>query len=312
MKLLLTDGPFKGITLELPTASATIWLGIDDHGNPDTTSPPKGMAFYRQIEVAGDVAIYTLLSFQRSNGLPYEIHFADGPAKGVLPANRPVLCLDSVERIAIIDDETRYSGTGEIAAEAIYERRQVGESWQYFFVKFDRDAERVANLVKAENDRKLAAAMRTFYETPDYSIYSKPPTDNHPQKLVEVGHRRGHVDENIAPLIEGLWKLNLDTIGSCEQLNSGKAYVGFPFQDHAKWFEGVLNKAGIECSYTAKSMGIGSKSATGEVTDALTLDTASVKFPSEALLQAIAAVEAEVLARNNTSNADGNNADGPN
>ena len=297
MKARLSGGPYDGMVVEIATAMEQIGLGVDDVGRPDQSNPPIGLVMCKQQKEVDRGTVYQLAGFKRQDGRPYLIEFVDGPAMGVHPAPRPAPFLDGTIRVAILADESVYRGIGEIAAEAVYERRQVDGVSKFCLVQIDRNAERVKELMEKENTRKLTHAIQHFYEKPDYGIYSKPPTDNHPQELIEVRHRRAHVDEKIAPLITALWEMEMDTLGSCQQIHSkekvtDKAYVAFPRQDHARRFEEILKGAGIECTYEPKKMTIAGRSETDDVQEKLTYDTANAKFLSADIDRIVGALKA--------------------
>lgn len=297
MKARLSGGPYDGVVIEIANPMEEIGLGVDDLGRPDKSKPPIGLAVYKRQKVADGTTLYELLGFKRQNGQPYLIEFVDGPAKGVRSAPRPALFLDAIQRTPILADDSLFRGIGEIAGEAVYERRQIDGVSEFYLVEVDRNAERVKELVAKENTRRLTEAIQHFYEKPDYGIYSKPPTDNHPQELLEVRHRRAHVDEKIAPLIKTLWEMEMDTLGSCQEIYStekvtDKAYVAFPRQDHARQFEDILKGAGIDCTYESKNMTIARKSEAGEVQEKLTYDTANVKFLSADIDRIVGALKA--------------------
>lgn len=286
MRAKLCSGPYDGMLLEIENSMEIIGLGVNDSGKPCPNKPPDGLAIYkRQKEIEG-FTLYELLEFKRQNGQPYMIEFIDGPAKGFLPVPRPAMFLDATQRIPILADESLFHGIGQIAGEAVYERQQVDGVLKFCLVKIDHNAERVKNLVAQENSRRLKEAMQNFYEKPDYKIYSKPPTNDHTQELVEVRHRRAHIDERIVPLIKALWEMEIDTVGSCQQINSkkkvtNKAYIAFPCQNHARQFEEILKDSDSECIYESTDFTIARKSEMGEVQEKLTFDAANVTFLEE-------------------------------
>jgi hypothetical protein len=49
----------------------------------------------------------------------------------------------------------------------------------------------------------------------------------HPQKHIKVGRREACVDEGIAPLIEELWKADIDTCLSCQENRPGIIWIDF-------------------------------------------------------------------------------------
>lgn len=292
----LNGGPYNGRTLKIQKEMETIALGIDDAGIPDQRKPPIGFVIYKRMSDIGSPMLYELLGFKRPSGEPYMIEFVDGPGAGLHPAPRPAQFLEARQPMPIREDGTLFRGVGEIVGEAIYERRPDGDSWKCFFVGIDRSPDRVGQLMEVENERRITAAMKNFYESPNYGIYSKPPTDDHQQVLVEVGERRAHIDEKIAPLIAAVWGLEMETLGSCQQIHSkekvtDRAYIGFPKAKDAKRFVELLNAAGIDCVYEPKTMTIARNDDAGDVVEKLTFDTANVKFDSADIDRIVQAVQ---------------------
>jgi hypothetical protein len=64
---------------------------------------------------------------------------------------------------------------------------------------------------------------------------------DHETVLVTVGNESANIDKNIAPLIEGLWKLNIDTLLSCEN-NNGKVWIDFTSVYDAENFLNIVAK----------------------------------------------------------------------
>jgi hypothetical protein len=120
----------------------------------------------------------------------------------------------------------------------------------------DKDELDAATILVEENTseiRQLAkAAMRSFYENPNYAIYSTPQPPEHEQVAVTWGHRRATVDKGIADVIVGLWQLDFDTLGSCEQRPSGKAYVLLPVPGQGHAFIDLISKMGISAEFQPK------------------------------------------------------------
>lgn len=150
------------------------------------------------------------------------VQFIGGPKEGTRVINDPELSAFSV---AQIDGKDQY---------ALYERQPGGPPFRYQFTHIDSMSEVAirANVVKQ-------------YESPDPDIWPSTPTDDHVQKFIQVGYRKGEVDELIAPLIEQLWRLSWDTIGSC-QCDAGKsAWVAFPVKKDGEAYAAFLAKKRI-------------------------------------------------------------------
>jgi hypothetical protein len=75
------------------------------------------------------------------------------------------------------------------------------------------------------DEGKGMQAIRRFYVAPDYSEYSLKP-GIHKEVPVEVGDRKGSVDEGMAKLIKAVWKSAWDTVGSCQELVGGDSHLG--------------------------------------------------------------------------------------
>jgi hypothetical protein len=133
---------------------------------------------------------------------------------------------------------------------------------------------------------RLNDAINSFYENPNYNIYTTRPTDRHEQVLVQVGHRRAHVDTGIASVIRELFRLGLDTIGSCQEQAKGEpfegqAYVGFCRERDASRFYDILSSAGIEAALKPKKLKILSRrSPGGPLEDQIEVPAGNVMFPS--------------------------------
>jgi hypothetical protein len=54
-----------------------------------------------------------------------------------------------------------------------------------------------------------------------------PQPDNHKEVKVCVGELQADIDEEIAPLIHELWKAHLSTVNSCQENQSGIAWIQF-------------------------------------------------------------------------------------
>ena len=152
---------------------------------------------------------------------------------------------------------------GDPAAVAVYSL----QSWRpvaYCLDRIDDSPDAVARAIDEVKEQKLAAAIRNFYLSPDYGTYSIQPTGDHQQVALQVGWRMGFVDEGIAPLLAEVWRLGLDTLGSCQERplgteSAGMAYLGFPRRSDAECFHRWLTLAGIPATLKDKRITIASK-----------------------------------------------------
>ena len=99
-------------------------------------------------------------------------------------------------------------------------------------------------------------AMKRFYENPNYAIYSTPQPPHHEQVKIVIGDRVACVDKGISEVIECLWQLDLDTLGSCECRPSGKAYVNLPVPLHADTLQKILLEHGIDSELNRKTRSV--------------------------------------------------------
>jgi hypothetical protein len=150
----------------------------------------------------------------------------------------------------------------------------------------DSCPETLAEAREAIKDQAITNAINNFYENPNYDIYKNKPTDRHVQVAIQVGHRRAEVDERIAPLIEAVWRLNLDTMGSCEDRPvdyqyPGMAYIWFPRLKDANRFEEILKNAGVECISVPKQCRL-RRENDQKAENTLTIDGANIMYaPSD-------------------------------
>lgn len=279
----LTDGPFDAMVLAMQEAPKTeLGLPIDGNGVP-TNDAPFGLAIY--VRDSADQ-----FKFSRFETKPDEVHrviFADGPAASDEP---PPCQLPAMMIVPLLDDSTVFKGnvSADPTAAAVYQLKPVNSVWKYFLVHVDRSADTVSDLVRDANEMRARSAARAFYKAPNYDIYSMKPTGEHVQVPIEVGYRRGHVDEQIAGVIKRLWSIDLDTLGSCQSRPAGskhphEAYVQFPLQRHAKVFQKVLQQSSVECSFESSTMKLRSKDSTEQNPQELTLEVGTVFFATSDL-----------------------------
>jgi hypothetical protein len=137
------------------------------------------------------------------------------------------------------------AGTGE----ARYERDGEHDGIPQYAFREYRD-------LRSQEDQ-VKAAMLEFYTNYNPSIYSRAP-GLHSEVLVEVGHRRGPVDEGLADIVRAIWERDWETLASCQQLPHDEgdipvAYITFPIGQQGKAFINLLAQHGIETRSAAKT-----------------------------------------------------------
>jgi hypothetical protein len=244
-RIHLSGGPHAGLVLG-GTPNSIIGLPVDQSYRPTETSNPLICALY-QVGAEDPGTEYAFAGFQRTDHQPLPMEFIDGPFAGVhdIPQVGPEVY------VPLISDHTLFRGVGNPAAVAIYTLTELGGKWCYRLSRIDDSPRAVGDAIAGVNEQRLAIAIRNFYLSPDYDIYSMKPTGDHTQVPVQVGWRRGHVDEGIAELISETWRLGLDTVGSCQSRPAGDkfagmAYVGFFRCTDAECFHDWLVAAGIQ------------------------------------------------------------------
>jgi hypothetical protein len=222
----------------------------------------------------------------RESSMTGFIRVEGGPHLGLAPVEQPL-----PPRIALGVNESLERDDGpQPYAFAVYElQHQDGEA-VYVFQKYVLgsldDRPQAASATEALREDRLNEAIKSFYENPDYDIYTTRPTDRHEQVLVQVGHRRAQVDAGIASVIRELFRMGLDTIGSCQEQAKGEpfegqAYVGFCRERDARRFYNILNSAGIEATFKPKKVKILSRrSPGGPLEDQLEVPSGNVMFSS--------------------------------
>jgi len=65
-------------------------------------------------------------------------------------------------------------------------------------------------------------------------------SSRHQRKYITVGGRQDDVDVDIAPLIEELWKADIEIIGSCQEVERGFVQLHFYALDDASKFFGAV------------------------------------------------------------------------
>lgn len=78
----------------------------------------------------------------------------------------------------------------------------------------------------------------------------------HEQVTVQVGDREADIDKAIAPLIEELWKADIDTVMSCQENEPGIIWIEFAETYDAERFLNIVGhvEEGIDTLYNRISM----------------------------------------------------------
>lgn len=164
-------------------------------------------------------------------------------------------------------------------------------SQRYVLGGVDETQEGLRKAKAMVNERRARLAAARFYQSPNYDAYSIQPVDGHDQIEIELGHRKAHVDEDLAPIILAVWALGLDTTGSCQNVRkdgaeTGKSYIGFIVESDARQFEKLLNEHDIPCEFRSKTARIGNADRSRFVT----LETGNVTFRVELIPRIVEAL----------------------
>lgn len=268
------SGPIAGRKRPLAGMSEVVAVPVDaglDYLPQGTTS--SAVALYRRQTDKQGVS-YHFLRFERSNKQPFEAEFADGPNQGTHPCSQPPHFHTKELLAPLTENGEVFKGDGEPSAVAVYTSKLTAGKWRFHLDRIEESGVNVEEARAQINARRAIQATNSFYLSPNYSIYSKPPTGEHPQVFIELGHRRAYVDEGIAPLVLAIWEWGLETLGSCQERPSGKAYVGFPLARQGKLFHKKLTEAAVKSECMAKKLRL-QKSDSGQVVE---VDSANVLF----------------------------------
>jgi hypothetical protein len=222
-----------------------IGLPLDTAYRPTQLPDPPLLALYqRQGQETG--MAYAFTGFRPINNQLLTIEFVEGPYSGM----RSMGEIRLEAHVPLTAQGALHAGEGDPAAVAVYSLAQTNGTWCYRLDRIDDSDELVGEAIAQAHEHRLSQVIRNFYHAPNYDIYSMKPTGEHTQVPVEVGWRRGHVDEGIAALIAAAWKLGLDTIGSCQcrppgTKFEGQAYIGFFRHSDAESFHQWLSDSGI-------------------------------------------------------------------
>ena len=184
---------------------------------------------------------------------------------------------------AFKSDGSLFEGAGHVSRLEVYELQRQGEGWVYRLKSSDESPESLAYAEREIRDGILTSMINNFYEYPNYEIYSMKPTGEHVQVYVEVGHRRGQVDAGIATLIGEVWRIGLDTIGSCQcrpagHKYPGMAYLGFPRPEDAEFLQKRCEEASIYCVVEPKKLKLGHQPKQAGESETIEFDSANVLF----------------------------------
>lgn len=280
----LRDGPYSGIALDLPTElKPSISLPIDEQGRP-CQGPPFALAGYVRTD---EPHTYSYHSIRHSPGRPFQIEYVGGPAPGIRTAPLPARYMDEVQEVPVDPSGETYQPGRKIGGAAIYRRQEVEGRWKFCFDRIDDSEKKIGDLELERNEAVLAELIERFYREPDYKIYTVKPTDEHQQVEVRAAHRSANVDVKLAPVIELVWQLGLDTVGSCQERppkldKPGRAYIGFWRARQGREFEQILRCASIECECVVMAREYKTKAECVPEQESFTYDGANVLFhPSD-------------------------------
>lgn len=99
----------------------------------------------------------------------------------------------------------------------------------------------------------LGGAFRALFRriADDVPTVDREDVNTHPTVRVTVGDREADIDEAMAPLVEGLWKLGIETQSSCQGSPGRRGHLTFPDPGYAAQF---LNVVGAEFDPTVDSL----------------------------------------------------------
>jgi len=281
----LEGGPHLGLLAVEPPLQATISLGVNEDLQRDDGGQPYAYAVYA-LDRQDVEPVYVFRAYKRAGDQPFLVEFIGGPKSGIHPLPQPPATYGPQVRCILKPDGSLHEGIGPAGSAAIYERRWHGGEQKYVFAALVDTVQSAALATKPIPEDRLEEAIKSFYENPNYDIYTTKPTDRHAQVLVQVGHRRAHVDVGIASVIRELFRLGLDTIGSCQEGDKGEpfegqAYIGFCRERDARHFYNILAAGGIEATFKPKRLMITNRrSADSPPEDLIEVPAGNVMFPS--------------------------------
>ncbi|MCI0632234.1 MAG: hypothetical protein L0Y44_16445 [Phycisphaerales bacterium] len=277
-------GPHLGLIPVEPPLQATIALGVNEDLARDDGPQPYAYAIYEPQGQAAE-PVYVFRAFGRDHNQPFMVEFVGGPKSGIHALPQPPATFGPQVRCLLTADGALHEGSGPVGGVAIYERRWVGRAQKYVLASLDDNPQSATHATQVAGEDRLENAIKGFYETPNYDIYTTKPTDRHQQVLVHLGHRRAHVDAGIASVIRELFRLGLDTIGSCQEQAKGEpfegqAYIGFCRERDARRFYNILTSGGINATFKPKKLKIVTRRSTDEPPEDQIVPSGNVMFPS--------------------------------
>ena len=267
-------GPVGGVSKPLAGLGEIVLVPVDADCQLHPQGEPYAVAVYKQRRDEDGVK-YIFQQINRKNGEGFTAEYVDGPIQGMHSCPQPPHFFDENLLVPLDEKHEEIAGAGHPSAVAIYTSKKTGNAWRFHFDRIEESGENLDTLTEMIDEQRTLSAINGFYDSPDYSIYTKTPSDDHPQVPVQVGHRKANVDEKIAPLIEVIWQSGGDTIGSCQEHAPGKSYIGFALRRHGDAFAQTLQQAGIKAESQQKKLSI-KNADTGDVFE---MKTINVTFP---------------------------------
>ncbi len=243
-------GPVAGANFEGPDLES-IGIPLDENLRYISAGEPFALAGYKREESDG-VVRYRFLTIRRPDDQPFLVEFVGGPAEGIVPLSGPIQYGPEEFLVPLTVEMKFLKNGGEVVGVAIYGRRQEEGKWRYHFLRTETSGPLLEEVKAQTARRRLKQATNAFYRSPNYSIYTVQPTDEHPQVRIQVGHRIANVDERLGPMLQEVWRLGLDTLGSCQETKLGKAWIGFPIAEEGDAFHQVLSRAAIPSTVERK------------------------------------------------------------
>jgi hypothetical protein len=281
-------GPFSGIKTPLVGMAEVVAVSVDASLCRPANAEPFAFALY-QRRADGPGVKYHFMCFERPNKQLFDVEFADGPHQGThLFPQPPHYCTKEV-LVPLANNVQVFKGDGLPSAVAVYRGRLTGGKWQFRLDCIEESGENIDEVRIQINEQRAIQAMNHFYQSPNYSVYQKPPTDEHSQVFIEHGHRKACVDEKMASLIRAVWESGIDTLGSCQERPSGKAYIAFPLARQGKLFHDNLIAAGVESEYEATH----SRFQNSDSGDTISVDSSIVMFSPDDISRIAALVRGQ-------------------
>ncbi|MFO7906800.1 MAG: hypothetical protein R6U98_29360 [Pirellulaceae bacterium] len=258
--------------LNVPLNQYKIAAGLDEQFR-NTSSAPFALAIYQKVQPEK----YHFRGIQRTDGKTFSAKFRGGPGEGEHTVRQPIEYGRETVYVPVLDGKTFDDDVKLPDAVAKYVREEIDGEWLYRFLEMER-GNALDECIRSIQIGRAHAAVRNYYANPTDDIWSKAPTGDHKQVAVELGERCACVDERIAPLIVQIWRLGMDTLGSCQNRisgeNKGKAYVGFSVPGEGERFHARLRELGFRAELMAKT----SRLKHADLGDVIEIPSAHVLF----------------------------------